>query len=177
MSSLTITDPLTGLANRRRFNDTMAEEWARAQRSGQPVAMLMLDIDYFKAYNDCCGHQAGDDCLRKVAGLVRGAARRAGDLVARYGGEEFVVIAADTDIPDAINLAESMRAAVERAAIPHPVSSLAGGVVTVSIGVAVMVPSFGVSPERLMQRADAALYLAKSGGRNRVVKGDESRLT
>ena len=174
---LTITDPLTGLANRRRFNDTMAEEWARAQRSGQPVAMLMLDIDYFKAYNDCCGHQAGDDCLRKVAGLVRGAARRAGDLVARYGGEEFVVIAADTDIPDAINLAESMRAAVERAAIPHPVSSLAGGVVTVSIGVAVMVPSFGVSPERLMQRADAALYLAKSGGRNRVVKGDESRLT
>ena len=168
-----MTDALTGLANRRHFDSVFAEEWARAQRSGQPLALLMLDVDFFKAYNDYYGHQAGDDCLRRIAHFLRGAARRAGDLVARYGGEEFVVVAADTDLAAALNLAEAMRATVAAAAIPHAVSSLAGGTATVSIGVAVAVPRYGDAPEHLLSRADEALYRAKSRGRNQVAQPGE----
>mgnify|MGYP003618049392 FL=1 len=173
LTELTVTDALTGLANRRHFDLALVEEWARAQRSGQPLALLMVDVDFFKPYNDHYGHQAGDDCLRRVAHFLRGAARRAGDLVARYGGEEFAVVAADTDLAAALSLAEAMRATVAAAAIPHAVTPVAGGMATVSIGVAVTVPKFGETPERLLLRADAALYLAKSQGRNRVAQPDE----
>ena len=173
LTELTVTDALTGLANRRHFDLALVEEWARAQRSGQPLALLMVDVDFFKPYNDHYGHQAGDDCLRRVAHFLRGAARRAGDLVARYGGEEFAVVAADTDLAAALSLAEAMRATVAAAAIPHAVTPVAGGTATVSIGVAVTVPKFGETPERLLLRADAALYLAKSQGRNRVAQPDE----
>ena len=173
LTELTVTDALTGLANRRHFDLALVEEWARAQRSGQPLALLMVDVDFFKPYNDHYGHQAGDDCLRRVAHFLRGAARRAGDLVARYGGEEFAVVAADTDLAAALSLAEAMRATVAAAAIPHAVTPVAGGTATVSIGVAVTVSKFGETPERLLLRADAALYLAKSQGRNRVAQPDE----
>ncbi len=173
LTELTVTDALTGLANRRHFDLALVEEWARAQRSGQPLALLMVDVDFFKLYNDHYGHQAGDDCLRRVAHFLRGAARRAGDLVVRYGGEEFAVVAADTDLAAALSLAEAMRATVAAAAIPHAVTPVAGGTATVSIGVAVTVPKFGETPERLLLRADAALYLAKSQGRNRVAQPDE----
>ena len=173
LTELTVTDALTGLANRRHFDLALVEEWARAQRSGQPLALLMVDVDFFKPYNDHYGHQAGDDCLRRVAHFLRGAARRAGDLVARYGGEEFAVVAADTDLAAALSLAEAMRATVAAAAIPHAVTPVAGGMATVSIGVAVTVPKFGETPERLLLRADAALYLAKSQGRTRVAQPDE----
>ena len=173
LTELTVTDALTGLANRRHFDLALVEEWARAQRSGQPLALLMVDVAFFKPYNDHYGHQAGDDCLRRVAHFLRGAARRAGDLVARYGGEEFAVVAADTDLAAALSLAEAMRATVAAAAIPHAVTPVAGGTATVSIGVAVTVPKFGETPERLLLRADAALYLAKSQGRNRVAQPDE----
>ena len=173
LTELTVTDALTGLANRRHFDLALVEEWARAQRSGQPLALLMVDVDFFKPYNDHYGHQAGDDCLRRVAHFLRGAARRAGDLVARYGGEEFAVVAADTDLAAALSLAEATRATVAAAAIPHAVTPVAGGTATVSIGVAVTVPKFGETPERLLLRADAALYLAKSQGRNRVAQPDE----
>ena len=173
LTELTVTDALTGLANRRHFDLALVEEWARAQRSGQPLALLMVDVDFFKPYNDHYGHQAGDDCLRRVAHFLRGAARRAGDLVARYGGEEFAVVAADTDLAAALSLAEATRATVAAAAIPHAVTPVAGGMATVSIGVAVTVPKFGETPERLLLRADAALYLAKSQGRNRVAQPDE----
>ena len=173
LTELTVTDALTGLANRRHFDLALVEEWARAQRSGQPLALLMVDVDFFKPYNDHYGHQAGDDCLRRLAHFLRGAARRAGDLVARYGGEELAVVAADTDLAAALSLAEAMRATVAAAAIPHAVTPVAGGTATVSIGVAVTVPKFGETPERLLLRADAALYLATRQGRDRVAQPDE----
>ena len=168
LRELTVTDALTGLANRRHFDAVLFDEWARALRSGQPLAVLMIDVDYFKAYNDHYGHLAGDECLRAVSRILRGAARRAGDLVARYGGEEFVVVAVDTDLAAALNLAEALRSAVAATAMPHELSALANGVVTVSIGVAVCVPSMDETSGGLVQLADAALYQAKSGGRNRV---------
>ena len=165
LSALTVTDPLTGLANRRRFDAVFADEWARGCRSRQPLAIIMLDIDYFKAYNDHYGHQAGDECLRAVAQVLQTSARRAGDLVARYGGEEFV--AADADLGNARELAETMRRSVELLALPHELSK-AAAVVTVSLGVAVVVPTEYLQAARLLHLADDALYRAKNAGRNRV---------
>ncbi|SDU40612.1 diguanylate cyclase [Geopseudomonas guangdongensis] len=163
---LSSTDGLTGLANRRVFDATLAREWGRARRARQPLALLMLDIDFFKRYNDRYGHLAGDDCLRKVAATLQAGTRRAGDLAARYGGEEFAVIASDLDAAGALALAESIRAAVMAQAIAHADSPL--GVVTVSMGVALLVPEDDNSPEILIKLADQALYQAKSQGRNRV---------
>lgn len=167
LSELTVTDALTGLANRRRFDAVFADEWSRGCRSRQPLAVIMLDIDYFKPYNDHYGHQAGDECLRAVARILQTSARRAGDLVARYGGEEFVVVAADADPGTAQELAETMRRAVELLAMPHAVSQ-AAEVVTISLGVAVIVPSEHMQAARLLHLADDALYRAKNAGRNRV---------
>ncbi len=167
LSELTVTDALTGLANRRRFDTVFADEWSRGYRSRQPLAIVMLDIDYFKLYNDHYGHQAGDECLRAVAQVLQTSARRAGDLVARYGGEEFVVVAADADVSTARELAETMRRSVERLAMPHEVSD-AARVVTVSLGIAVVVPSEHTQAARLLHLADDALYRAKKDGRNRV---------
>jgi diguanylate cyclase (GGDEF)-like protein len=167
LSELTVTDSLTGLSNRRCFDQVIAEEWMRASRTGQSLAILMIDVDHFKAYNDHYGHPAGDECLRKVASVLQANARRASDLVARYGGEEFVVVASDLDIQAAKELAETLRRAVEMLAMPHEFSP-AATVVTISIGVSVTTPDANMQPESLLRMADAAMYYAKDGGRNRV---------
>ena len=167
LSELTVTDALTGLSNRRRFDQVITEEWMRASRTGKSLAILMIDVDHFKAYNDHYGHQAGDECLRKVAGVLQANARRASDLVARYGGEEFVVVAGDLDIQAAKELAETLRSSVEVLGMSHQFSPVAS-VVTISIGVSVTTPDANMSPESLLRMADAAMYCAKDGGRNRV---------
>ena len=171
LSELTVTDALTGLFNRRRFDQVIAEEWMRASRTEQSLAILMIDVDNFKAYNDHYGHLAGDECLRKVAHVLQACARRASDLVARYGGEEFVVVAADMEIQAAQELAETFRRSVEALAIAHEFSQTSA-VVTISIGVSVAMPNANMQPESLLRMADAAMYYAKDGGRNRVAAWD-----
>jgi len=167
LATLSQTDGLTGIANRRRFDEVLAAEWSRAGRSGQPLALAMLDVDYFKAYNDTYGHQSGDDCLRAIAHLLGNKVRRAGDLAARYGGEEFAFIAPMTDRDSALGIAESIRRALEQLALPHSASPFQ--VVTASIGIAVVVPGKADTPQGLLQMADAALYQSKQQGRNQVV--------
>jgi diguanylate cyclase (GGDEF)-like protein len=172
LAALSATDGLTGIANRRRFDEALEVEWRRAGRSGEPIALAMLDVDLFKQYNDLYGHQAGDDCLRTIAQLFAAAARRPGDLAARYGGEEFAFIAPMTDRAHAQLIAESICQLLEKLALPHEMSPF--GVVTASIGVAVQIPGENAyaSAEMLVQMADAALYQAKQFGRNRVVVAD-----
>jgi diguanylate cyclase len=159
-------DALTGLANRRGFDEALRREWQRNARADSPLAMLMIDVDWFKKYNDRFGHPGGDEVLRRVAAALRSTIRRAGDTAARYGGEEFALILTATSADDAALLAERCRFAVEALAIPHPANP--AGIVTISIGVAVAVPVYDASPMALLIEADAALYLAKAGGRNRV---------
>lgn len=166
LAELTVTDGLTGLANRRRFDEVLLAEWARARRVGRPLAVLMLDVDQFKSYNDHYGHPAGDACLRQVAEVMKTHVRRAGDLAARYGGEEFAVIASDTDLARAWELGAALCAAVAAEAMPHTLSDL--GRVSVSIGVAVLEPDGRQSAAELLRKADVALYRAKAAGRNRV---------
>ncbi|MDY0745667.1 two-component regulator propeller domain-containing protein [Paucibacter sp. R3-3] len=168
LSRLSFSDALTGLANRRRFNEALHDEWRRAHRQRKPLALVMADIDAFKRYNDLLGHLEGDRCLVEVAAVFAHAVRRAGDLAARYGGEEFVVLLPNVDYADALGVAEDLRAACEALAIPHP-ESPAGAVVTLSLGVACCVPGDGVAIESLISAADAALYRAKKEGRNRTV--------
>ena len=152
-------DGLTGVANRRHFDDTLSLEWRRAARSGMPVSLLMLDIDFFKRFNDAHGHQAGDEVLRRVAQVLSDTVHRAADVVARYGGEEFVVLLPETAEEHAREIAESLRAHIEKL-----------GTVTASLGVATQVPTRDASnAEELVKRADEALYEAKRLGRNRVV--------
>ena len=169
LAELSNTDGLTGVANRRYFDQILEREFARARRLNQPIALILLDLDQFKQYNDHYGHVAGDDCLIQVAGVMRRAAQRPGDLVARYGGEEFVIIAAHCDAEGALALADILRVKVEELELPHAASS--AGVVSVSAGVASLVPGSGDSPKQLIQMADAALYRAKEAGRNRVEMG------
>ncbi|HEY4074209.1 MAG TPA: diguanylate cyclase [Herbaspirillum sp.] len=172
LAALSATDGLTGIANRRRFDEALDVEWRRAGRSGEPIALAMLDVDLFKQYNDLYGHQAGDDCLRTIAQLFAASARRPGDLAARYGGEEFAFIAPMTDRAHAQYMAESICRSLRQLALPHEMSPF--GVVTASIGVAVQIPGENAyaSAEMLVQMADAALYQAKQFGRNRVVVAD-----
>ncbi len=165
--TLSMSDGLTEIANRRRFDEFLKQEWRRAMRDGTTISLLMCDIDFFKNFNDAYGHQAGDDCLKRVAGLIRDIFRRPGDIVARYGGEEFAVVMAGTEARGAVSLANAVRVAVEAMGIPHAGSSIAS-VVTLSIGAAAVVPSAEKSPEELIAAADNALYRAKSEGRNRV---------
>lgn len=166
LSAMTLNDALTGIANRRNFDQTMRREWNRAMRNGRPLALLMIDADHFKAYNDRYGHLLGDDCLKSIASVLAGAVRRAGDLVARYGGEEFAAILPDLPADKAAIVAERMRAAVLESVIAHEGND--GGVVSVSIGVASMVPGRGSESKSLLKLADEALYRAKHDGRNRV---------
>lgn len=165
LQALSILDPLTGLANRRRFTETLQEEWQRAVRRREPVGLAMIDIDFFKKYNDRYGHPAGDRCLRGVGTALKNAVRET-DLVARYGGEEFSFVLPGTGNEHARRIAERGRAAVCALNEPHEDSTC--GIVTVSIGVSSMMPSAATSPEQLVELADAALYKAKRDGRNRV---------
>ncbi len=167
LSSQSHTDGLTGLANRRCFDEVLAEEWSRARRTGQPLGLIMLDIDYFKRYNDHYGHVAGDHCLRQVAQILTEQVQRPSDLVARYGGEEFAVIAPTTDVRGLEQLAEKLRLAIVQAHIAHALHSC--GHVTASFGVAIAIPNGENRPEQLVQAADQALYHAKAAGRNQVM--------
>lgn len=161
-------DGLTGVANRRVFDATLACEWARAMRSGHSIAVILADIDHFKRHNDQYGHQAGDECLRAVARTLAATVKRTGDLVARYGGEEFAVILPNADGKGATAVAERLRVAVEQIRLAH-VGSVTGRDVTISLGVAATVPVRGAAPRSLIEAADAALYQAKAVGRNQVI--------
>ncbi len=168
LHQISTTDPLTGAANRRNFDTVLDVEWRRAARSRTPLSLIMIDIDAFKAYNDAYGHQAGDDCLRRVAESLRSRFHRAGDLVTRYGGEEFAVLVAGVDLDRARELGESLRASVEQMSIAHRTSP-ASDVVTISVGIATMIPNGNDEAATLLKAADEALYAAKNAGRNRVV--------
>lgn len=160
-------DQLTGLPNRRHFNEALLREWDRSSRTRKPLALLFLDVDFFKRYNDSLGHLAGDDCLAAIARAIRSALKRPADLAARYGGEEFVVLLPETEAEGAMEVAQRVLEAIDARAIPHPDSAVAPHV-TASIGVAVLVPE-GNRPQRLVDAADAALYEAKGLGRHRIV--------
>lgn len=166
LMALSQTDGLTGIANRRYFDTALSAEWDRARRLQQPLAVVMIDVDHFKAYNDNYGHQAGDDCLRTIANELNSHIRRAGDIVARYGGEEFAILAPNMNLLSIHRLAETICHSLKQKALPHVNSPL--GVVTASIGVAVLIPDIAATPQHLLQLADAALYRAKRGGRNQV---------
>ena len=171
LASLALTDGLTGLANRRAFDEALNAEWRRTLREGTQMSLLLLDIDHFKGFNDRYGHQVGDDCLRAVATAVRGIARRPGDLTARYGGEELVIILPGADSQGASEVAEAALSAVEALRLPHADNPAGGGFVTVSIGSATALSRVGgtiTMPEGLLVAADGALYKAKHNGRNRV---------
>lgn len=168
LERLATRDGLTSVANRRCFDQTLNTEWRRATRESRALSLLMIDVDYFKFYNDTYGHQGGDDCLRRVAGAMSDVVKRSSDAVARYGGEEFAIILPATDPEGACIVAERIRAAVENLALPHTKSEVADHV-TVSIGVASAIVSTGGMPTQLVGVADAALYRAKKEGRNRVV--------
>jgi len=167
LEEISTTDGLTGVANRRRFDAVLASEWTRAARLGQPLAIGLMDVDWFKHYNDHYGHQAGDDCLRRVARLLADNICRTGDLVARYGGEEFDFISPATTAADALDMAHRVCAALQALGLPHDKSAF--GCVTVSIGVAAVVPAEGSTPDELLRAADGALYTAKAQGRNQVI--------
>ncbi|QBE66993.1 diguanylate cyclase [Pseudoduganella lutea] len=162
------TDKLTGLANRRRFDEVLDLELKRAKRSGTPLSLLMMDLDYFKQYNDSYGHRAGDDCLHAAAQVLAGQIVRAGDLAARYGGEEFAVIMPNTDQPGAAAVAERVRAGLQALAMPHQRSPF--HIVTASFGLATLVPQAvrDMTTSGLIELADAQLYHAKEAGRNRI---------
>ncbi len=163
-------DGLTRLANRRSFDEAMGVEYRRAMRAGSPLAVILLDVDRFKAFNDTYGHPGGDTCLQAVAGVLQGRCRRPADLTARYGGEEFVLLLPNTDAAGALAVAECIRGSVRALAIPHAGSE--HGFATVSIGVAAMTPGSPLGPAALVEAADAALYQAKHGGRNTVRLAD-----
>jgi diguanylate cyclase (GGDEF)-like protein len=160
-------DGLTGVPNRRCFEGVFRKEWLRARRDGTPLSALMIDIDFFKDYNDTYGHLQGDLCLRRIAEAIVDALKRPGDFVARYGGEEFVVLLPATDLAGALSIAGVVRANVRTLSIEHA-SSMAADIITVSIGISGVVPNMGLEPETLLAASDAALYKAKSSGRNRV---------
>jgi diguanylate cyclase (GGDEF)-like protein len=167
LNALSITDGLTGIANRRHFDTVLADEWKRMERLGQPISLAMIDVDWFKKYNDHYGHQAGDACLVAVAETLTTNIGRSGDLVARYGGEEFAFVAPAIDAPRALAMAQKVCDALSAKGIPHAQSLF--GHVTASIGVASMIPSADTAPDVLLKLADEALYQAKETGRNRAL--------
>jgi diguanylate cyclase (GGDEF)-like protein len=167
METLVVVDALTGIANRRRFDDLLNSEWRRAIRESSKLSLLLIDADHFKRYTDTYGHVRGDSCLKQVAESALDVVLRPGDLVARYGGEEFAVVLPGTDEAGARRVAEDICQAVRNRQLPH--EGNAPGIVTVSIGAATMVPQRGKSNQDLIEAADQALYRAKARGRNRVV--------
>jgi diguanylate cyclase (GGDEF)-like protein len=173
LQRLATRDGLTSVANRRSFDDMLNMEWRRASRESRALSLLMVDVDFFKRFNDTYGHQGGDECLRHVAAAMSGVVKRASDAVARYGGEEFAILLPATEPDGALIVAERIRAAVTALRLPHSGSEVADHV-TVSIGVAsIQVTGNGV-PSSLVAAADAALYRAKYTGRNRVVQAGKT---
>jgi diguanylate cyclase (GGDEF)-like protein/PAS domain S-box-containing protein len=173
LSALAMTDGLTGLANRRAFDEALEREWKRTLREGTQISLLLLDVDHFKRFNDLYGHQVGDDCLRAVAQAAAGALRQT-DIVARYGGEEIAIILPLVDTPGAAEAAEKVRAAIEALRLTHAENPEGGDLLTVSIGAATALARHGGTirmPESLLLAADNALYKAKHAGRNCVMTG------
>jgi diguanylate cyclase (GGDEF)-like protein len=166
LEQLSVTDALTQLANRRRFDSYLQAEWQRSCRLQQPLGLMMIDVDWFKNYNDSYGHLQGDECLRQIAQLLRLGARRATDLAARFGGEEFALVVPQAELHYMQQQAELMRLAFASLNIPHRSSPL--GRVTVSIGLAIVRPEINQQPQQLLEMADQALYQAKALGRNQV---------
>ncbi len=177
LSRMSYVDGLTTIANRRRFDECLANEWQRDKRDGRSLALLLLDLDFFKQYNDHYGHSAGDECLIKVAQALDKSVNRAGDLVARYGGEEFAILLPEIELSGAMQVAARVQSNIRNLSIAHEYSSIAA-VVTVSIGVAVMIPNAQCGSQKLIEAADRQLYAAKESGRNqikgRVISNDES---
>jgi len=174
LHAMAFADGLTGIANRRYLNEQLEAEWLRCRRSGLPLGLLMVDVDFFKRFNDRYGHQAGDDCLMRVAAALEAGMSRPADLAARYGGEEFVCVLPETNSAGALLIAKRLEAAVRALGIEHRDSSVES-VVTISIGVAAMQPEREGVSEILFQRADAALYRAKQTGRGRAcLAGDDA---
>lgn len=167
LEQLSVTDPLTGLANRRRFADTLSAEWGRAQQMQKPIGLVMVDIDHFKLYNDHYGHVGGDACLRLVASELARSTRGRMDLVSRFGGEEFAVVLPELDYEATHEVAQRCCDAVAALYEPHAESDL--GIVTISVGFASIVPPANAAAEQLVEHADVALYEAKRSGRNRVM--------
>ncbi len=166
---LATLDGLTGVANRRNFDELISREWGRMRREKTPISLILCDIDYFKLYNDTYGHQAGDDCLRKVAQAIMKSVNRPSDLVARYGGEEFAVILSNTDTEGACNIAETIRRQVEELSITHHQPS-GGRSLTISCGLSCMLPVEENTFDALIALADKGLYEAKKQGRNRIIE-------
>ncbi|MES2257617.1 MAG: diguanylate cyclase [Pseudomonadota bacterium] len=166
MRELTLTDALTGVANRRSFNETMDNEWRRCSRAETPMAVIMIDIDHFKNYNDAYGHQAGDVCLQQISAAMKRCAGRPPDLLARYGGEEFIILLPHVAADGAEVVAQRILDEVRMLALPHRASSVCTQV-TVSMGVATIQPSEDTDASALIRAADALLYRAKETGRNR----------
>jgi diguanylate cyclase (GGDEF)-like protein len=167
LKRLVFIDALTHAFNRRYFDERLAEEWGRARRTGRPLGLILIDVDYFKQFNDVNGHQRGDDALRQVAQALKGTILRPGDVVCRYGGEEFACLLPDTDLDGALQVAQRMKLAVRDLAIGHPASAVAE-VLTISAGVAVRTPTSRGDAAALLALADAQLYRAKAEGRARV---------
>jgi diguanylate cyclase (GGDEF)-like protein/PAS domain S-box-containing protein len=170
LETLSFKDGLTGVANRRMFDSILEVEWAHARRNNQPLSVIMLDIDYFKQYNDHYGHLQGDACLKRVAQVLGSAATRARDFVARFGGEEFVLVLPETDEKAAAKIAERCRSLIFKEQIPHAMSQ-ASQILTVSLGVGTMTPAHHDEPLGLIEEVDRRLYQAKQRGRNCIVKG------
>jgi diguanylate cyclase (GGDEF)-like protein len=170
LKRLSASDGLTGIPNRRLFDEYIAREWRRARRNSSSISLMMCDVDHFKLFNDTYGHQAGDDCLRQVAQAIQKIMERGADIAARYGGEEFAVVLPETPIGGALFLAEKVRHAIHELHIPH--SASASGQVSMSIGIATMVPGENNHCEELIRAADQALYQAKHDGRDRVCRFD-----
>lgn len=166
LRSLAFLDGLTGVANRRRFDEVLEAEWRRHRRHAASLGLIMLDIDQFKHFNDTYGHQAGDACLRALAQALADRMRRSHDLAARYGGEEFACILPETDLAGTRLIAESLLEAIRGLAIPH--EDVPAGKVTASLGLAVMVPATDEGPALLVAQADGKLYAGKTSGRNRI---------
>lgn len=167
LEEMAVHDGLTGIFNRRGFDDKLRQEWRRAERSHETLALLLIDVDFFKRYNDHYGHPSGDQCLRSIANVLREVALRPADMAARYGGEEFAVILPSIDLQGALTVAERIRAGIERLQIAHQ-GNEAAGVVTVSIGLVAAMPSRDLTLDEWVHVADTALYQAKRSGRNQV---------